>query len=183
LVIACLLLATHAFADDDHAIPSVTHRPWSASTSYGVGAVRARSDEANVLAAATFELGIRRRLLPNLEVSLALSGLFARGYGIGGLYADVRYRLLAERPWDPFVFGGVGFGSHVPVLHAGIGVERRFVSWGFACDVQIAHGTGDDTVTVRGKGSELEHFGALGAGLSISATYYWGRPKKRRFVP
>jgi hypothetical protein len=179
-------LTTMARADD---FPSVMDKPWSASTGYGPGFVRARSENPKVLPTLAVDLAIRRRLRPDLEVSLGLGGQFAK-YGFGGIFADLRYRISAERPWNPFLFGGLGAGggagSDGPglLLRAGVGIERRLEKWAFAADFAISRSSGDDMVIVRSDGTEIGHFGAFGVGLSLSATYYWGRTRtRRRFVP
>jgi hypothetical protein len=168
LVLLFLVGTAHA---DELSIPSVMDKRWSASTGYGPGIV---SDDDGETLAGTFELTLRFRIVPQLQINAGLSGVFVKDHAFGGLYADVHYRMLAERPWNPYVYGGLGYGgafdddSSGLLMRVGAGLERRLHSWAFAGDLNVA---------------SLADRSVKGGGLTISAIYYWGRAKRSRRAP
>lgn len=179
VALALLLFASRADADDllPNAVPTVMYKRWSASNSYGLSGARARSDGAETRLLAFVELALRYRIVTQLEVGVALGGSIARSLGFATIQADVRYRLMAEMPWNPFVYGSAGIATWGPkesshlVLRAGTGLERRFTHWAFDARVELSRVSADDTAPML----EVERRnGVWAASLGMSALYYWG---------
>lgn len=184
------LLMTKVARADDSVIPSVADKRWAVVTGMGVAGLRARTKDAEIPLAAATELGFRFRVLPILELALELGGDVSTDVGFVSIFYDVRYRFQAERPWDPFVLGGVGLagwfeGRDAFLVHVGGGIERRFRRVGVMAGLELARVGGDSGVVVRDPASELAHFGGWAGAVRASIAYYWGGPDRtrRRFVP
>jgi hypothetical protein len=179
VVIALLLFATSARADDvmPNAVPTVMYKRWAAAVSYGVSGVQARADGADRSLLAFFEMALRFRVVTQLEVGASIGGSLGRSLGLVTIEADVRYRLAAERPWNPFLYGSGGIAtwgakdtSHL-VLRGGVGLERRFRQWAFDGRVELTRVSADETAPL---GRFEERNGAWAASFGVSALYYWG---------
>lgn len=180
--------ATLAHADEP-AIPSVMDKRWSASMGYGVALARAQTDNPNTAPLFDFHFGIRFRVIPDLQVGLLLGGAFeGPGDGYAELCGDVRYSLLAERPWNPYLLGAIGFGfageqgsGARSFVRAGAGIERRFESWAVSGEMHLSRIGGDDEVVGD---DEIARFGALSGAVNLVVHYHWGGSRRvRRFVP
>ena len=187
-MIALLLVAASARADDDempNAVPTVMYKRWAAAISYGASTLEARTDGSERHILAFFEMALRYRVIAELELGASFGGSLSWSFGVVTFQADARYRLYAERPWNPFVFGSVGIAkwdardsAHL-MLRAGTGLERRFEQWAFSLGIELCRVSEDSSAPER----YLErHYGAWNASLAMSAIYYWGsggRPLNR----
>jgi hypothetical protein len=191
MVMTLLLVAGSAGADDElpNAVPTVMYKRWAAAVSYGASAAQARTQDADPNVLAFFEMALRFRVVPAFEIGASAGGSFSRSLGFATIQADGRYRLFAERPWNPFLFGSAGIAtwgakdsSHL-VMRAGVGVERRFQQWAFSLGAELTRVSADATAPER----ELEErYGVWAASLSMGALYYWGsggRSLRRHGVP
>lgn len=162
-----------------NAVPTVLYKRWAASTSYGVSGARARTGDAfsKTEVLVFFELALRYRIVRQLEVGLSGGGSLSRSSGFATIDADLRYRLYAERPWNPFLYGSAGIAQRGPrdpahlALRVGGGIERRFQQWAFDGRIELTRFTADDTGVT---GSIDERDGAWVASVAMSALYYWG---------
>jgi hypothetical protein len=133
----------------------------------------------------------RFRLRPAMELALGLAFGGGRRDGIelsmGALYAEFRYRFLAEQPWNVFVHGGLGVGSVARsaasdterkgrgMLRLGGGVERRFGNFaleGTLSGIAVAEDPdvlGTDAPDI---GYAFARYGVSGIALTLGATYY-----------
>lgn len=179
-------MASPARADDDYSFPTVMDRRWSASMAYGVVALRDRSPDPETHVVAGVDLALHLRLRPEWELGLALTGAVARGYGYAAIYPEIRYRFAAERPWNTYVCGSAGIARgdlDEPFrlfLRGGGGLERRLTRWAFAGELHVSRVNGNTDVMGNSTSATLGHFGALDAGLTVSAIYYWGRGHRSR---
>jgi hypothetical protein len=172
VAIAVLLFATRASAEDlmPNAVPTVMYKPWAASVTYGVSGERANSGDPEVLF--FFELALRYRVVPQFEIGGSLGGSLSRTDGFATIELDLRYRFMAEMPWNPFMYAGIGIASFgagngpYPVVRAGAGVERRFKQWAFDARLEV---TG-----VAADADAPNDNGVMAASLGMSALYYWG---------
>jgi hypothetical protein len=134
----------------------------------------------------------RFRLRPTIELALglALGGGRRDGVdlGMGALYAELRYRFLAEQRWTVFVLGGLGVGSVARkagsdaerkgrgLLRLGGGIERRFGSFALEATlagIAIAEDTDVLATDVPDDGYAFARYGVSGIALMLGATYYW----------
>jgi hypothetical protein len=184
-----LLAAGSAAAEEmPNAVPTVMYKRWGAEVTYGYDALRARTDGADVHHLIFFEMAVRFRIITELEVGASIGGALLPSLGYASLRGDVRYRLLAERPWNIALLAGVGFASFgydSPkrlLVRGGVGVERRFQSWAFAAELHLARISDEPDLAYVYSDAELRRFGTLDGALSIGALYYWGSggPSLRR---
>jgi hypothetical protein len=173
-----VLIAGSATADDDlpNAVPTVMHRRWAAALAYGASTVRARADDAQWDTLAYVDMALRYRVLPQLELGASMGGSFTWSSGFATLQADVRYRMRAEMPWNPFVFGSIGIakwgpddGAHL-ATRGGIGLERRFQQWAFSVGGELCRVAEDPAAPTN---DMQERFGVWSATLTLAALYYW----------
>jgi hypothetical protein len=195
VVVVVLAFTSSARAEDEmpNAVPTVLYKPWALAMAYGSDFTRARADDMPLHKLFFFEFALRYRVLRPLEVGLSIGGRFKPAFGYATIYADLRYRLLAEAAWNPYVLGGVGIakieygGPWHLIMHAGVGLERRFISWAFATDIQLERAAGDGKPMpyFLDDQGELEHFGLVSVSVTLAATYYWGSGghSRHRFVP
>lgn len=187
LLLVLLLSAPSAHADVD--IRTVMDRRWSVSLAYGAASLGALSSDTDAHLLGAMDLAVRLRLRPEIQVGLSFGGSITRELVYFGLLGELRYRFKPEFPWSPFVLAGAGIGgiesSGVePVARLGLGIERRFQSWGFTAEGRGTIIGGDDSVMPTNVESTLQHYGAWDASLIVSATYYWGRGRpSRRLTP
>jgi len=160
-----------------NAVPTVMYKRWAAAISYGATGVQARTDGADAKILAFFEMALRFRVVTELEVGASIGGSFSRSFGFAEIQADVRYRIVPERPWNPFLYGSGGIATWSPedtshlVLRVGAGLERRFKQWAFDARVELTRVSADDTAPER---PTEERYGVWAASLSMAALYYWG---------
>lgn len=190
-MLALLPLASTARADDElqSSVPTVMQRRWAGAVSYGASTLRARRDGADWNLLGFGEFALRFRIVPTIEIGASVSGAFSPSFGFAAIQGDVRYRLWAERAWNPFVFASLGAatwsaedGSHLST-RAGLGLERRFEKWALGASAELFWVADDASAPER---EMQEHFGAWSASLSMTALYYWGsggRPAHRHGVP
>jgi hypothetical protein len=187
------VVARWAQADDElpNAVPTVMYKPWSVAFALGPAVLRARTSPTENHVVMYGDMAVRYRVAPPLEIGVALGGGLSHGAGYGGFFADIRYRALAEGVWNPFALASLiaanitGGDSFRLGLRGGLGIERRFQSWAFIVDTQLAWIVGDTEVVVHGDNTELGHYGAWSVSTSIGAVYYFGfgANRSRRRVP
>jgi hypothetical protein len=134
----------------------------------------------------------RFRLRPTMELALGLVlGGGSRDdidLSMGALYAEFRYRFLAEQPWNVFVLGGIGVGSVARksgsyderkgrgMLRLGGGVERRFGNFALEATllgIAIAEDKDLPATDVPDIGDAFARYGVSGLALTLGGTYYW----------
>jgi hypothetical protein len=129
--------------------PSVMEKRWAVAADLALESVS--PDGGSGVPFGVFETAGRFRIRPEFEVGLSLD----LGSGDGGdmatwaLYADIRYRVPAEHPWNLVLLGSLGaialYGKTAPdverkprgTLRTGIGVERRFGMFAVEADLKI----------------------------------------------
>lgn len=174
-----------------NAVPTVMYKRWAAAHAWGLGLLRPRSEDLTSKPVFYFDFALRFRVVPTLEVGTSAGVQGRRALGFLSLYADVRYRLMAERPWNPYALLGLGIASYDPerawvlAMRGGIGLERRFQSWAFSSELQLCRIGADPEVMPLNLRTRLAHHGGLGASVSLAAIYYWGNggPSRRHGVP
>ena len=190
LLLASIASSAHAEEDDldpdelPNAVPSVMDRRWATSATYGPSTLVPRSPDFPVKVMFFGELSGRYRLVPTVELGLSLGGVVNRDDGYLAALGDVRYRMMAERPWNPFLLTSIGLARYAAsqpsrvIARAGIGIERRFVNWAFSAEAQVSRiaGVAEENLMIV---SVFEYFGAWGASGSMSAIYYWGEGRRR----
>lgn len=134
------------------AAPSVRDRPWSITAGLGGMRLEAKNDEKTKTALTVIDLAAHYRITPAIQVGLSLNaGGAAKGnVSAGGVYIDVRYRFLAERPWNVYALLGLGAMSAAhresPTeeerrgrgsLRLGVGGERRFERVGIWAELRL----------------------------------------------
>ena len=131
-----------------NSVPSVMDRQWAFAIGFAGGVMQPQTDDTRLFAYGLIQAALRYRPLDVLEVGVSMTSGGTFDYGQAGLYADLRYRLMAEEAWNPFLLLGVGASlatssNMSPLndfrrsLRLGVGIERRFVSWGFAAEVHL----------------------------------------------
>ncbi|HEV7556803.1 MAG TPA: hypothetical protein VGO00_15160 [Kofleriaceae bacterium] len=203
---ACLglfvVVATSTARADEplpNSVPSVMDRPWAFAIGFGCGVMQPQTDDTRLFAYGLIQAALRYRPLDVLEVGVSMTSGGTFDFGQAGLYADLRYRLIAEEAWNPFLLLGIGASlatssNMSPLndfrrsLRLGVGIERRFVSWGFAAELHMfAIGGNDDVATMFTLDTPAQHLSdstVLGGSLSAFAIYYWGRgTRTHRLLP
>ncbi len=191
LIVVLAMIATPARAQPvEHSIATVMDHRWAVEFLVGGGTFTANEPETPFLGVALIELALRFRLRPDLEVGLIGKG----GGGIttkvseAGIYADVRYRIQAERPWNGFVALGVGVETFYArpsndvemepraALRFGVGIERRFRTWSLEGAIQVtAIDSNRDVPAVDPATTEykVERFAAVGVSASLGVIKYF----------
>jgi len=157
----------------------------------GLGAQALKSSDtagADDVGFATYELGGRFRIIPSIEVALSLAAGANRDDSYSGLWADFRYRFMAERPWNIYAYFGLGAGSAGAkdgsdaerhgrgALRLGGGVERRFDVFALSAELRVLGFAANDQsppVAPPTTRYELSHDSIAGLGLVLGATYYF----------
>jgi hypothetical protein len=162
---------------------------WGLMVGLGVQALKSSDDgSGDNIAFATYEIGGRFRIIPSIEVALTIAAGANHDDSYNGLWADFRYRFLAERPWNIYAYLGFGVGSAAAKnapddethgrgsLRFGGGVERRFDVFSLSAELRIlAFGENSQAPVAvpENTPSELAHDGLSGLGLVLGATYYF----------
>ena len=196
LILVALLAATaHAQAPGEVApqTPGVMLDRWAVNVALGGESATAHADGASNVGFALIEVSGRFRIRADIEVALTLGGgggnTSEGDFSTGGLYADVRYRFLAERAWNVIALVGLGVESigfknvgspdnkARGSVRIGGGVERRFGHFALEADLrlfEIAENKDaimlDELVTA---GSQLARYGVSGVTLTLGGTYYF----------
>ncbi len=184
-----IAMSSAAHADDDDvpdAIPSVMDRRFAVSIAQGASTLQS-SDVAPVLLGVEVAAWFRAR--PELELGGSLAGGVTPKSGWAGLFANLRYRLMPERPWTPYLLASLGEGTVIPrwgdstgahlAVRAGVGIERRFESWGFAAELQGIWIDGAATDEYLDADGMMEPDTVSGMSLLVGAVYYIGRTHPR----
>lgn len=187
LIVVVLLVALPARADVE--LPSVMDHRWSVSVDLGVGALRAQASDTETRLVMAYDLALRFRIDPEIEVGLMLGGAAigptSEFTGYGAVLGEIRYRFFANRPWNSFVglgagIAGFGDGSHL-AARASVGVERRFDQAAISVSGRMTGVFSDDPEsTAGGDNYELERSGAWDASAVLGFHYYWGRGRTPR---
>ncbi len=136
------------------------------------------------------ELAGRYRLRPEIELgpSLVLGGGDNGVMSTWALYADIRYRMFAERAWNMLLLGSIGavavYGKTSPdiehrarpSLRSGVGVERRFGMFAIEADLKVFLVGQNSDVPLDPVGSTpntLAHDSLTGISLGAAATFYF----------
>jgi hypothetical protein len=162
---------------------------WGLMVGLGFQALKSSDDGSGEnIAFATYEIGGRFRIIPSIEVALTIAAGANHDDSYSGLWADFRYRFLAERPWNIYAYLGFGAGSAAGKnasddethgrgsLRLGGGVERRFDVFSLSAELRVlAFGQNSQSPVLvpPTPSSELAHDGLSGLGLVVGATYYF----------
>jgi hypothetical protein len=162
---------------------------WGLMVGLGFQALKSSDDgSGDNIGFATYEIGGRFRIIPSIEVALTIAAGANHDDSYSGLWADFRYRFMAERPWNIYAYLGFGAGSAAAKnasddethgrgsLRFGGGVERRFDVFSLSAELRIlAFGQNSQApiAVPENTPSELAHDGLSGLGLVLGATYYF----------
>jgi hypothetical protein len=185
LVLILVLATTARSVAAETTFPSVMDRRWAVAVLFGAETMQAQADDPDRYSFGVGEFAARFRLLPELEFALTLSGAGTYDVKRVGVYADVRYRLMAEQPWNPAGIGVSGAfkssanGADEARLSAriGAGIERRFKSWAFASELHLLGVGPNSSVTERSLAMQDYLLGrntVIAVSLTLGATYYFG---------
>jgi hypothetical protein len=174
--------------------PSIMARRWAVGLDLGGQSFTADGGDKPKVGFAALDLFVHYRIVPAFEIGAALDGGGAKYQDVelssGGLYLDARYRLLAERPINIYVGGGLGFlavaakdasdaekkgrGS----LRLFVGGEWRFGAFALMAELRLV-GVGEnkdlpasDVVPVP-IGYEMARYGLSGGALLVGALIYF----------
>lgn len=162
---------------------------WGLMVGLGVQSLKSGDDgDGQNIGFATYEIGGRFRIIPSIEVALTIAAGANHDDSYSGLWADFRYRFLAERPWNIYAYLGFGAGSAAAKnasddethgrgsLRLGGGVERRFDVFSLSAELRVlvlGQNSQAPVAVPPTPESELAHDGLSGLGLVIGATYYF----------
>ena len=164
----------------------VMARRWSVAFSFGGESLTASDAGAKGVGFGVIELAGRYRIRPAIELALDLNAGGNQGISTAGLYAEFRYRFMAERPWNPYALFDLGIASAADKtgtdtekkgrgsFRIGGGIERRIGNFGVEATLRligIAENRGITSVQTRGQ--ELARYGDSGAELSIGGSFYF----------
>jgi hypothetical protein len=159
---------------------------WAIDLALGGQSLTAKDPGAQAVGFGGLELAARFRIVPAMEVALAFDAAGNQGIGLAGFLAEFRYHFMAERPWTPFVLGGLGIVSVADktgtetekkgrgALRVGGGIERRFGAWGLEATLRLMGiGENKQVMDVTTRGQELARYSASGVELVIGGTFYF----------
>ncbi len=167
----------------------VMERPWSIALSLAAMSAKPHDIQHSVGLGA-FELAGAYRLRPSIQLGLSLAGGGGENNTLstGALWANFRYRFMAEQPWNVLALASVGvasvYGNNAPdvdrkgrgALRIGGGVEHRWQAWALEADLvvfAIAQNTAvPDQVTPTTE-YDVARYGLTGVALSLGGTFYW----------
>jgi hypothetical protein len=199
-VLFVLLLTTRvAFAQAPGEAPAAPAAPaartvmanrWAVALDLGSIGLTPKTSGADTTSFGMLELSGRFRIRPAIEVGLMVFGGGSAGnLSTSGLFADFRYRFLADRPWNVYALAGFGVVSAADKMDSstetkgrgavriGGGVERRFEHFALQAELRfVAVAQNRDveaTDSVTTQAYLLERYGLGGGSLSIGASYYF----------
>ncbi|HUS30247.1 MAG TPA: outer membrane beta-barrel protein [Kofleriaceae bacterium] len=169
--------------------PAVMNRRWSVGLSFGWETLTIQHGDKQKVTFGMLELAGRFRITPAIEVALALQGGGTEGdIGLGGIYADFRYRFRVERPWNLYAFAGLGAVNVAQKmasddekagrgsLRLGGGLERRFTAFALNVEVRLAS-VGENKKApepvMPSTANQLSRYGLGGGAVMIGVTYYF----------
>lgn len=197
MMLVLLFVSTaHAQAPGMQQVPSPTAPPstvmnkrWAIGLDVGPESLRPDVNGAPKTEFAQLELAGRYRVRRAIELGLALHLGASKDIGQGGLYAEFRYRFLAEQPLNVYVLGGIGVlavahenaeeeakrgrGS----LRVGVGGEYRWNWFALIAELRLVGvganeelGTGSLPETVD---YQLSRYKLSGGSLALGANFYF----------
>ena len=172
--------------------PGVMADRWAIGLDIGSLGLKPQTTGAQNVDFGELELAARFRLRPELELGASFFGGGSKGdLSAAGFYADVRYRFLADRPFNVFATGSLGVAAVAGKnatdtekagrgsLRLGAGLEYRF-AFGLALEAQLRLVAVAENKKVPSLGGapltvqyELERYGLGGGSLVIGAVYYF----------
>jgi len=194
LVVLVMCAASRAHAQAPGQLPAmapstVMERRWAVGLTLGSESLTPSVSGAAHTAFGVLELAGRFRIRPAWELALDLDAGGSKGQlSTAGLALDVRYRFLAEQPWNGFVLAGLGVASAANKdapdaerkgrgsLRFGGGIERRFQYWALEAELHVFGIAANADVGDRADtspGYQLARYGVTGASLSLGATVYF----------
>ncbi len=166
--------------------PTVMAKRWAIGLDLGPESLQ--PDGGSKVGFQQLELAGRFRIRPAIEIGLALHLAGSKDIGAGGLYADVRYRFMAEQKLNVYVLGGLGVlavahenateqakqgrGS----LRVGVGGEYRWNWFALIAELRlVVVGENEDlgptmTETVD---YQLSRYKLSGGSLAVGANFYF----------
>lgn len=169
--------------------PTVMSRRWAVSAGIGWESLTAKTDGGDKITFGTLELAGRFRIRREVEVALALvGGGAADNVSTAGLYLDLRYRFMAEKPWNVYGVLGLGVASVAGKgadddekkgrgsLRLGFGVERRFTSlalFGEARAAWVAENKAIENLSDQPAWYQFAKFPLGGGHVLFGATFYF----------
>jgi hypothetical protein len=165
---------------------SVMARRWSVAMSLGGESLKAGTDGAKAVGFGMLELSGRFRLRPAIEFALDLAAGGNQGISTAGLYLEVRYRFMAERPWNPYALFDLGVASAADKtgtdtekkgrgsFRIGGGIERRIGNFGVEATLRLV-GVAENrsVIAIQTRGQELARYGDSGAELVLGGSYFF----------
>lgn len=171
--------------------PSVMDRRWSVSLAIGSQGFEQKDEGVSKIDMGVLDVGARFRIRPAIEVGL---GLVLGGTddpaeaSTGGLFADFRYRFLAERRWN--IYAGVGLGvvslaskdatedakKGRGAFRLGVGLERRFRAFAIHADlrfIRVAQNKDLPRPEFPDPTWQFSRYGLAGASLSVGGALYF----------
>jgi hypothetical protein len=169
--------------------PTVMSRRWAVSAGIGWESLTAKTEGGDKITFGMLDLTGRFRIRRNVEVALSLAvGGTKDDVSTAALYADLRYRFMAEKPWN--VYGVLGLGvagvggknadddekKGRGSLRLGFGVERRFTSlalFGEARAVWVAENKDIDNLSDQPDWYQYSKHPLGGGHVVFGATFYF----------
>ncbi|MGE5185408.1 MAG: hypothetical protein ACM31C_25265 [Acidobacteriota bacterium] len=193
VLVAAMTAVAHAQAPGQVApepASLVMARPWSVSLSLAAMSAKPHVDGVNAVGLGAFELAGAYRLRPSIQLGLSLAGGGGENNTLstGALWANVRYRFMAEQPWNVLALGSLGvasvYGKDAPdverkargAIRIGGGVEHRWQSWAIEADLVVFAIAQNDQVPPPPAPTteyDVARFGLTGIALSFGGTFYW----------
>lgn len=146
-----------------------------------------KSDDNVEVVNAVLDLSLRARIIPQLELGVAVSGGLSVPATSAGLFADVRWRNRPDREWNYFIGGMFGVVSIArrdsptadekaarPALFVVLGVEWRSPRWSIWADVKGGGVVGNSAApTPTDKAGEFSYYSLKAGGLMLGVTTYF----------
>jgi len=164
--------------------------PWAVDLAIGSLGLQPRATSADNTSFGVLELQGRYRIRPAIEVGLMLFGGGSSGnLATSGLFADFRYRFMADRPWNLYALAGLGVvaaGDKTDpsadqkgrgAFRVGAGIERRFRHFAVQAEVRVVGVASNSSAEMQSfvitQGWLLESAKLGGGSLTLGAGYYF----------
>ena len=169
--------------------PSVMDDRWAVAFGLATeGLTPQHVDGASNVQFAGLELAARYRITAPIEVALSLFAAGSAGdLSTASVFADVRYRFFADRPWNVYLLGGLGVASAGSkhgtdaqkkgrgAVRFGIGGERRFGRLAIYAELRVIGIASNPTAmhTDNSTADDLARYSLGGGALELGGTFYF----------
>jgi len=171
------------------AVPVMADR-WAVGLAIGSLGLQPRTSGADNTSFSVLELQGRYRIRPAIEVGLMLFGGGSSGnLATSGLFADFRYRFMADRPWNLYALAGLGVVAASDktdpsgdqkgrgAFRVGAGIERRFRHLAVQAELRVVGVASNSSAQMQSfvitQGWLLESSKLGGGSLTLGASYYF----------